>query len=717
MVKNLFPVNELFDKKIENICRDFDEKGAGLITAAYAMAAKAHDGQKRLSGEPYLIHSVEVAGILKELKMDATTIAAGLLHDVIEDTPTTVDDIKKATDENVAFLVEGVSHVTAKVFKTRGEIFSESLKKMFLAMAKDIRVVIIKLADRLHNMRTIRFLEPEKQKEISEETMNIYAPLAHRLGMEKMKSELEDISFSVLNPSAYRDIASKVAERREEREKRVEVLKEMIQKEVDRHSLKVEISGRPKHFYSIYQKMVRENKKFENIYDLLALRVITEPLDSCYTILGIIHNMWKPIPGRFKDYIAMPKSNMYQSLHTTVLDPDGKPVEIQIRTRNMDTLAEEGIAAHWNYKENRAFDRKTDSAYIWIRQLLEWHSNLRASDEFIKELKVDLFDEEVFVFTPRGEVKELIKGATVLDFAYSVHSDLGDKCIGAKVNGKWVTIKYELQNGDRVDILKGANQHPVVDWLKVTKTAKAKNRIRHWLRTNQNISENIEKGKSLLNEKLAKYEFRLEDVPVDIWGVILEHYNLREKDDLFAGIGYGEFSDSKIANGLIKVLREKKQGVPGVDAKKQIVRGEIVVQGKIGDVAYKFARCCNPVPGDEIIGIITKKGISVHRKNCPTLAIAKISAPFVDVNWNEKVNNFYISKLMVSARNRAGLTNDIFTVVAQNSAFISYLNSSFQYENRILLDMSINVKGQKHLMELMSSIRKVKDVLTVERGD
>jgi GTP pyrophosphokinase len=716
-VKKLPENSASFDAQVRDICGGFDDKGAGLIMAAYAMASRAHENQKRLSGEPYIIHSIEVAKILKELRMDAATIAAGLLHDVLEDTQTSLEEMKKATDENVAFLVEGVSHVTAKVFKTRGEIFSESLKKMFLAMAKDIRVVIIKLADRLHNMRTIRFLDQEKQRVISQETMNIYAPLAHRLGMEKIKSELEDMSFAVLNPQAYREIASNVAEKREERQQRIELLKEMIQKEVEKMGIKAEITGRPKHFYSIYQKMMKENKKFENIYDLIALRVITGALGNCYTILGIVHNMWKPLPGRFKDYIAMPKSNMYQSLHTTVLDQTGRPVEIQIRTFDMDLIAEEGIAAHWNYKEERTFDKKTDSAYVWVRQLLDWHSNLKESDEFIKELKVDLFDEEVFVFTPRGEVKELVKGSTVLDFAYSVHSDLGDKCIGAKVNGKWVTIKYELQNGDRVDILKGANQHPVVDWLKTAKTAKAKNRIRHWLRTNQNISENIEKGRSLLAEKLAKYDFKMEDVAEESWGQLLEHYNLKDRDDLFAGIGYGEFSDFKISNALIKVLKEKKHITHGTEIKKQVARGEIVVQGDLGDVAYKFARCCNPVPGDEITGIFTKKGISVHRKNCVTLGLSKITTPLVDVNWNEQVNNFYMSKLKIAARNREGLINDILTTVAQNSAYISYLNSTAEYENRLQLDMSINVKGRKHLSDLMTSIRKVKDVLNVERVD
>jgi GTP pyrophosphokinase len=710
--------SDFFREQIAGVAEGFDEKGATIIMTAFDMAAKAHEGQKRMSGKPYISHSVEVARILKDMKMDATTIAAGLLHDVIEDTTFTVEDIKKISGENVAFLVEGVSHVTAKVFKTRGQIFSESLKKMFFAMAKDIRVIIIKLADRLHNMRTISFLDPEKQRIISQETLNVYAPLAHRLGMEKVKSELEDISFSVINQEAYRDIAKKIAERKEEREKRVEALKASLDGELKKMGLKAEIVGRPKHFYSIYQKMTRDNKRFENIYDLVALRVITDTNSSCYTILGIIHNFFKPLPGRFKDYIAMPKSNMYQSLHTTVLDGSGRPVEIQIRTHEMDELAEEGIAAHWNYKEEKAFDKKTDTAFAWVRQLLEWHGTVRESEEFIKELKVDLFDEEVFVFTPKGEVKELIKGATVLDFAYSVHSDLGDKCIGGKVNGKWVTLKYEMQNGDMVDILKGANQHPVVDWLKIVKTAKAKNRIRHWLRTNQNMKENVEKGRALLSERFAKFDIRLDGIPEEAWGALLEQYNVKDKDDIFAGIGYGEFSDSKVANHVVRFVRESEDfKAVHPHMTHGAAKGEIIVQGELSDVAYKFARCCNPVPGDEITGIFTKKGISIHRKNCSTLAMSKINAPVVAVNWNEKSENFYMCRLKVTGRNTDSLLSDLLTTVSKNNAMISSFNSNLIYENHLQADLAVNIKGQPHLAELMSALRKVKNVMTVERVD
>ena len=708
---------ENFENEITQLTEGFDSKKASLIRNSFALALKAHEGQKRMSGKPYITHTIEVAKILKEMKMDSLTISAGLLHDVIEDTKYTVADIKKSSGDNVSFLVEGVTHVTAKVFKTRGEKFSESLKKMFLAMAKDIRVIIIKLADRLHNMRTIEFLSEERQKAIAQETLNIYAPLAHRLGMAKVKSELEDISFGILNPGAYRQIADKIAEKKVEREKRIVEISEVINKEVEKLGVKAEITGRPKHFYSIYQKMMRENKKFEDIYDLIALRIITDTVSNCYTVLGIIHNTWKPVPGRFKDYIAMPKSNMYQSLHTTVLDSKGVPVELQIRTVEMDEIAEEGIAAHWNYKEDRAFDRETDNAFIWVRQLLDWQSNLRESEEFINELKIDLFDEEVFVFTPKGEVKELVRGSTVLDFAYSVHSDLGDKCAGAKVNGKWVTIKYELRNGDIIEILTGPLQHPTIDWLKVARTTKAKNRIRHWLRTNQNMKENTEKGKNLLLKKLSAYDISYDDITKEMWEKLFTHYNLKSEEDLLAGIGYGEFSEFRVVNAVRRYLRDrKKEAVIKPDVTKKIARGgEIIVDGKYSDIAFRLARCCNPVPGDEITGIFTKKGISVHRKNCSTLFINKITAPLVKVAWSDTIENYYSSRIKITAKNRDGLVNDIANTVTKNSAFLTSISSNVVHETRFEGEVEIRIKGQGHMKELISSLKQVKGVSEVER--
>jgi GTP diphosphokinase / guanosine-3',5'-bis(diphosphate) 3'-diphosphatase len=710
-------VMEDFLKEIEKITEGFDENSAALIKKSYELACAAHKGQKRMSGHPYITHSIEVARILKEMRMDAATISAGLLHDVIEDSGFTVEDLKKTAGENVAFLVEGVSHVTAKVFKTRGQVFSESLKKMFLAMAKDIRVIIIKLADRLHNMRTIKYLPEDRQREISQETLNIYAPLAHRLGMAKVKSDIEDLAFAVLNPAAYREIAGYISEKKEERERRITEMKARIERELLKHNITIDITGRPKHFYSIYQKMMRENKRFEDIYDLFAIRIITAAVGDCYTVLGIIHNAWKPVPGRFKDYIAMPKSNMYQSLHTTVLEDRGSPVEIQIRTKAMDEIAEEGIAAHWNYKEDRKFDKETDPTFIWLRQLLEWQGSLRESEEFIKDLKLDLFDEEVFVFTPKGDVKELVKGSTILDFAYSVHSDLGDKCTGGKVNGKWVTIKYELKNGDMVEIEKGPNHHPTVDWMKIVKTPKAKNRIRHWLKTNSDAHENLARGRALLASALGHFNIKFEDVPEEAWAKILEIYNVKTKEDMLAGLGYGEFSELKVANHLKKAFQAKKDDAKSYDISGRVLKGEIIVDGKYSDIDYKFARCCNPVPGDEITGIFTKKGISIHRKNCANITLNKITAPVIGVSWNEQVDNFYMCKVRVFASGRDGLVNDLVNTVSENKAYLSSVNTNVVHDTQLAIELFVKIKGQKHLNELLLSLKKVKDVISVERQE
>ncbi len=700
---------------IQYILDGFDDSRKKTIINSLEFANRAHQDQKRMSGEPYVYHSIEVAKILKEMQMDAQTISAGLLHDVIEDTQYKIDDIKKISGENVAFLVEGVSNVTAKVFKRSGNVFGESLKKMFLAMAKDIRVVIIKLADRLHNMRTIKYLPPEKQRIIAQETLDIYAPLAHRLGMERIKSELEDISFNILYPEQYRAIADYIKEKKAGREMRILDMKDRIQKELEKNNIKAEITGRPKHFYSIYLKMIKENKQIDDIYDLIALRIITQTIKDCYAVLGIIHNMWKPLPNRIKDYIAVPKSNMYQSLHTTILDDEGRPVEIQIRTKEMDDIAEEGIAAHWNYKEEKPFDKKTDSAFIWLRQLLEWQSNLKENDLFLKELKIDLFHEVVFVFTPKVEIKELVKGSTVLDFAYSVHSELGDHCIGAKVNGKWVTIKYVLENGDIVEVLKSSTQHPTVDWLKIAKTAKAKNRIRHWLRTNQDIRENIEKGTQLLNEALENYKLKMDNISKEQWDKIIQYYNVNSTGDILAGIGYGEFSAQRIANNIYRELVEKKEIVRLQLPEKELKKNEIVVDEKYSDIDYKIAKCCNPVPGDEIIGIYTKKGISIHRSGCENIKLNKIITPFVKVDWSGEIRDFYLAKIKILADNRSDITTEITGAITQAKAYLNFLNTTEKRNDQIIIEIFIKVKNHQHLSETISLIKKVNGVREVER--
>ncbi len=704
---------ENYEVDINKIKKNFDEKSQKLIEEAFSIAQKGHLNQKRKSGEPYITHCIEVAKILKELGMDARTIAAGLLHDIVEDTGFSIEEIKNNTNDEVAFLVEGVSYVTAKIFKRKGEKFSDSLKKMFLAMSKDIRVVIIKLADRLHNMRTIRFLDEEKQKKIAYETLNIYAPLAHRFGMQKIKSELEDISFKILYPEQYNQIEKRIKEKKGQSENKIYLLQKKIKDELEKNKIACEIYGRTKHFYSIYQKMIRENKMLDDIYDLFAIRVITDTVANCYASVGLIHNILKPVPGRFKDYIAMPKTNMYQSLHTTVLDDEGVPVEIQIRTYEMDKIAEDGIAAHWTYKEQKKFDNKLDSYFSWIKQILELQKNLKESEDFIKELRMDLFDEEIFVFTPKGEVKEFIKGATILDFAYSIHSDLGDKCIGAKVNGKWVSFKYELQNGDIVEILKSANQHPTLDWLKIVKTAKAKNRIRHWLKTNNDVKQSIEKGKELLEERLKKFNLSLEKIPEDLINKILANYNFNKEDDLFLSIGFGEISEVKVANNLIRLLKEKTEVVKEkIIEQKKSIRGDIIIDSNLSEVIYRFARCCNPVPGDSITGILTKKGISIHRKDC--INIKRVSTPLIDVSWNEQVSNFYLSKLKIIAENKTNLINEIITLSNKNSVYIASMNSSILNGN-INLEFSIKVKNQEAIQKLINIIKNVEGIKEIKR--
>ncbi len=698
----------------EAIAAGFEGEKARIIKRSYELGAEAHKGQKRMSGDPYFSHGAEVACILKQMKMDADTISAGLLHDVVEDTSVTEKRIKDETNEHVAFLVDGVSHVTARVFKTKGKVFSESLKKMFLAMAKDIRVVIIKLADRLHNMRTISYLPSERQKEISQETLDVYAPLANRFGMANVKSELEDLAFSVINPEVYREIADKVARKKAERQKRIDEIIKSLRAEIKEAGIGAEIRGRPKHFYSIFQKMNRENKKFEDIYDLIAFRIITKTIKECYAALGIVHNLWKPVPGRFKDYIAMPKSNMYKSLHTTVLDRNGDTLEIQIRTIKMDEVAEKGIAAHWNYKEDGAFDRETNRAFLWVRQLLEWQTGMRGSDDFIKDLKIDLFDEEVFVFTPRGDVKELVKGATVLDFAYSVHSDLGEKCAGAKVNGKWVTLKYELKNGDMIEVIKGPNQHPVIDWLKIVKTGKAKNRIRHWLRTNRGVEENVNRGEALLRNRLGEFGLSMEDINEQAWEKVFSYYNLKDRKDLLAGIGYGEFSENKIVNSLRKILRKKRPVLKQGRARGVKDKSNIVIDGKYTDITYKLAKCCNPVPGDAITGIYTKRGVSIHRKNCENITAEKITAPFVEVGWSGNTEDYYLIRIKIYSKNKRGVVNDIVSTITKNNAYISSVGPHEHHES-MDIDLHIMVKGQAHMNEIITSLRQVKNVTGVER--
>jgi guanosine-3',5'-bis(diphosphate) 3'-pyrophosphohydrolase len=621
----------------------YGQENADRIRQVFAFAEKAHQGQKRSSGEPFSIHPLEVANILVDMGMDVDTIAAGLLHDTVEDTGVSIEELERLFGSEVARLVDGVTKLGRIAYKTKEEQQVENLRKMFLAMAKDIRVIIIKLADRLHNLRTLEYVDEEKQREKAYETLEIYAPLAHRLGIFKIKWELEDTALRFIDPKGYYDLVEKVATKRKEREAYIqEVIKTLKQKLKD-INVACEIEGRPKNFYSIYKKMYMQHKEFEQIYDLLAIRIIVNTVKDCYGVLGVAHTLWKPIPGRFKDYIAVPKPNMYQSLHTTVIGPKGEPFEIQIRTFDMHRTAEYGIAAHWKYKEGRkTSDEDMEKKLAWLRQILEWQNESKDAREFMESLKIDLFTDEVFVFTPKGDVIDLVKGATPLDFAYSIHSAIGNKCIGAKVNGKIVPLDYQLQTGDIVEILTQSSSHgPSRDWLKIVKTSQAKSKIRQWFKKEKR-EENIEKGREMLEREAKRQGFQLSQLTKAEWlEGILKKFSFHSADDMYSAIGYGGINTNQVLTRLIEEYKKANQveaqgtvrETRPLKERKSNDKG-IQVKG-IDNVMVRFAKCCNPVPGDPIIGYITRgRGISVHRNDCINLKDESVEKHrFIDVSW------------------------------------------------------------------------------------
>jgi len=590
---------------VETIKAYNPEADVAVLRRAYEFAASIHQGQARRSGDPYLSHPMEVAAILTELKMDVRSIAAGFLHDAIEDTQTTMKEIRTVFGDEIADLVDGVTKLSKLPFSTREDRQAESFRKMLLAMAKDIRVIMIKLADRLHNMRTLDPLPEAKRRLIANETLEIYAPLAHRLGIAKIKQELEDLSLRQLEPEAYRDLAIQIAKKRREREAQINEVIAILQQKLGELEIPCEIRGRPKHFYSIYRKMHEQGKTFDEIYDLTAVRLLTDSLKDCYGALGVVHSLWKPIPGRFKDFIAVPKSNMYQSLHTTVVGPKGEPVEIQIRTHEMHRTAEEGIAAHWAYKEGKATLDETERNFLWLRQLLDWGQDLKDSREFLDTVRFDLFPEEVYVFTPKGDVKALPRGSTPIDFGFSIHTDVGLHCAGARVNGRIVPLRYELRNGDIVEIVTAATQHPSRDWLKIVKSSRARSRIKAWIKNEERV-RSIGLGKELLDRELRKLgkggRLKLETFPQ-----VLQHYGVASEEDLCAAIGYGKISPRQAVLKLLPpeqaqaiVEEETKDRKPVIPAAAEGIR----IDG-VEDILVHFAKCCNPLPGDEIIGFIT----------------------------------------------------------------------------------------------------------------
>ena len=710
-----------------------------LIGKAFDTAQKLHDGQLRKSGEPYFIHPVNVAYILAEMGMDDATIVGGLLHDVVEDTDYTREQLVSDFNEEIALLVDGVTKLGTIKFESKEEIQAENFRKMFLAMSKDIRVLIIKLADRLHNMRTMGFMKPEKIVEKCNETLDIYAPLASRLGIFKVKFELEDLALKYLHPEEFQELKQKVNKRKEEREETINTVIGEIKDSLDDMNLHYDIYGRAKHYYSIYKKMKLQNKQIDEIFDLIAVRIIVDNVKDCYAVLGIVHTMWKPIPGRFKDYIAMPKPNMYQSLHTTVIGDNGEPFEIQIRTYEMHQVAEYGIAAHWKYKEGDTSGKSSndDIKLAWLRQSLEWQQDLNDPKDFLETMKMDLFASQVFVFTPRGDVIELPAGSTPLDFAFKIHSAIGCKCVGAKVNGKMVTIDYTLQNGDIVEIVTSANSAgPSVDWLKIAKSSNARNKIRGWLKK-ESKSDNIEKGKDLIDKYIRKKGL---DPAICAKSVFLNRafkaMNFANADEAYQQLSNGGTLVSKFCNLLfgyyaeetkmeVKTNDEVIDEIKAAEAKKAKLQRRnqdspgIIVKGA-DNLMIKLAKCCNPVPGDEIIGFITKgRGISVHRCDCSNITSLPENekARFIDVEWEDlKVGKSYNADICIIGNDRKGMLSDISRVCEDMDIHLSGVNAKSGKDGSLTMTITLSISSTQEMQKVLRNLRNIEGVLHVYRA-
>ncbi len=705
---------------VERLQSNNPEADVDLVRRAYIFSARAHQGQTRLSGESYLIHPLDVAKILAELKLDAATVAAGILHDTIEDTTSTTEEIRSLFGDEVAKLVDGMTKLSRIELQSREEREAQNFRKMIVAMSNDIRVILIKLADRLHNMRTLTFLSPEKQKRTAQETLDIYAPLANRLGIARIKTELEDLSFRYLHPEEYREIADKVTQKRQERQAYIDELIEIVKGQLAEHGYKGEVKGRPKHLYGIWQKMQKQGISFDDVYDLIAVRIITDTKVNCYAILGLIHSLWTPVPGRFKDFIGVPKSNLYQSLHTTVIGPKGQRVEFQLRTEEMHRLAEEGIAAHWRYKEKTALSQREEQQFAWLRQLLEWQSDLTDAKEFMDTVKGDLFPDVVYVFTPRGDVRELPQGSTPVDFAYAVHTDIGHQCVGAKINGKIVPIKHVLRNGDRIEVITQIGHTPSRDWLKFVKTSKARTRIKAWVNTEER-RRSILLGKELLDKDLRKYELSPSKVfkSNDIHRVAHE-LSLNTVDDMLAAIGYGKVSAHLVANKLapdrphVEPLPKKPLKKPAPE--KKGAGGGIKIGG-MDQMLFHLSKCCSPVPGDKVVGFITRgRGISIHTLDCPNVADMTVDKErMVEVTWGEFKSGAHAVKIAVLTQDKPGILASVSSSISAAEANISHAEVSTGADKQASLNFTIEIIDVEHLNRIIKSIASVDGVMDVRR--
>ena len=730
----------LYKELINSVLKYHPSTDISMIEKAYKVASEAHEGQKRKSGEPYIIHPLCVAIILADLELDKETIVAGLLHDAVEDTWMTYEEVEKEFGSEVALLVDGVTKLGQLSYSAdKVEVQAENLRKMFLAMAKDIRVILIKLADRLHNMRTLQYMRPEKQQEKARETMDIYAPIAMRLGISKIKVELDDLSLKYLKPDVYYDLVHKVALRKSEREQFVGAIVKEVKKHMDDANIKAQVDGRVKHFFSIYKKMVNQDKTIDQIYDLFAVRILVDTVKDCYAALGVIHEMYKPIPGRFKDYIAMPKPNMYQSLHTTLIGPNGQPFEIQIRTYEMHRTAEYGIAAHWKYKESsdgKAPVGKSEGEKLnWLRQILEWQRDMSDNKEFMSLLKndLDLFADSVYCFTPQGDVKALPSGSTPVDFAYSVHSAVGNKMVGARVNGKLVPIEYEIKNGDRIEIITSQNsQGPSRDWLKLVKSTQAKNKINQWFKKELK-EDNILKGKEMLAQYARAKGFKIANyTKTQYLEAVLRKYGFRDWDSVLAAIGHGGLKEGQVFNKLVEAYdKENKKNLTDeqvleaaseTQEKLHIAKSKsgIVVKG-IHDVAVRFSKCCNPIPGDEIVGFVTRgRGITIHRTDCVNVLNMSETdrTRLIEAEWQQpdtKEKEKYMAEIQVYANNRTGLLVDLSKIFTERKIDLRSINSRTSKQEKATISMSFEIGSKEELRSLIEKIRQVESVIDVER--
>ena len=738
--------DELYQELVQRVTKYHPSADISMIEKAYQVAKKAHDGQVRKSGEPYIIHPLCVAIILADLELDKESIAAGLLHDVVEDTPMTTEGLAKEFGDEVALLVDGVTKLGQLSYSAdKVDEQAENLRKMFLAMAKDIRVILIKLADRLHNMRTLKYMKPEKQKEKARDTMDIYAPIAQRLGISKVKIELDDLALKYLEPDVYYDLVSQIAEKKSTREKYVQSIVAEVKQHMDNAKIEADVQGRVKHFFSIYKKMVNQDKTLDQIYDLFAVRILVESVKDCYAALGVIHEMYKPIPGRFKDYIAMPKANMYQSLHTTLIGPKGQPFEIQIRTYEMHRTAEYGIAAHWKYKESGGSNEQNvegknsaEAKLTWLRQILEWQRDMSDNREFMSLLKsdLDLFSESVYCFTPGGDVKTLPNGSNTIDFAYSIHSAVGNKMIGARVNGKLVPIETVIKNGDRIEIITSQNSKgPSRDWLNTVKSTQAKNKINQWFKTEFKES-NITKGKELI----AQY-CKMKGIPAaqvvkpEYQESVLRKYGFRDWESVLAAIGHGGLKEGQVVNKMVEEYEKaKKKEVTDAkimesmkEAKEQKLhvtksKSGIIVKG-IDDVAVRFSKCCNPVPGDEIVGFVTRgRGVTIHRTDCVNmLHLAESERErLIDAEWQggaqTRSSEKYSTEIKIYGNNRTGLLVDISKTLTERNIDVTSMNVRTSKQGTATITISFDISSVEELNKIIEKLRQIESVLDIERS-